>query len=77
MAGGAAHQMNRAVLGKVTVMDLLMEVLMMVVRDAEEILSVGAIIVRSLDCTSMRRTTVMTCLPPVQHPWTWSFLQVK
>ena len=44
-------------------MDLLMEVLMMVMRDAEEILSVGAIIVRSSDCTSMRKTTAVTCLP--------------
>jgi len=36
---------------------------MMVMRDAKEILSVGAIIVRSSDCTSMRKTTAVTCLP--------------
>jgi len=36
---------------------------MMVMRDAKEILSVGAIIVRSLVCISMRKTTAVICLP--------------
>ena len=44
-------------------MDLLMEVLMMVMRDAKEILSVGAIIVRSLVCISMRKMTAVIGLP--------------
>jgi len=44
---------------RVIVMDLVMEVVMMDTRAVKEILYVGAIIVRSLVCFTMRRMTVV------------------
>jgi len=44
---------------RVIVMDLVMEVVMMDTRAVKEILCVGAIIVRSLACSTMRRMTVV------------------
>jgi len=47
---------------KETVMDLVMEEQMMVIKVAEETSSAGATIVKSLDFISMRRTTVVIFL---------------
>ena len=63
MAGGAAHLRSHVIWEKVTVMDLLMEVLMMVMLDAEENLSVEVITVRSSVFTSTRKMTAVMSLP--------------
>jgi len=63
MGGGAAHLSSHVHWGKVTVMDLLMEVLMMVMMDAKEILYVEATTVRNLGFISMKKTIAVTLLP--------------
>jgi len=60
MGGDAAHLSSRVVWERGTVMDLLMEVLMMAMRGVKETLSAAAITARSLEHTSMRKMTVVT-----------------
>jgi hypothetical protein len=62
MGGDAAHLSNPVVWERGTVMDLLMEVLMMAMMDVKETLYVAAITARSLEFTSTRKTTVVTSL---------------
>ena len=62
MGGDAAHLSSPVVWERGTVMDLLMEVLMMVMRGVKETLSAAAITAKSLDFTSTRKMTVVTSL---------------
>jgi hypothetical protein len=63
MGGDAAHLSSHVVWERGTVMDLLMEVLMMAMMGVKETLSAAAITARSLESTSTRKTTVVTTLP--------------
>jgi len=63
MGGGVAHLRSHVSWGKATVMDLLMEVSMMVMMDAKEILYVEATTVKNLDFISMKKTIAVTLLP--------------
>jgi len=56
---------------RVIVMDQVMEVVMMGIRAAKEILCVGVIIVRSLACSIMRKMTV------VRNPQMQLFSQIQ
>ena len=60
MGGDAAHLSSPVVWERGTVMDLLMEVLMMDMKGVKETLCVAAITARSLEFTSTRKTTVVT-----------------
>ena len=62
MGGDAAHLSSPVVWERGTVMDLLMEVLMMAMKGVKETLSVEAITARSLEFTSTRKTTVVMSL---------------
>ena len=62
MGGDAAHLNSPVVWERGTVMDLLMEVLMMDMKGVKETLSVAAITARSLEFTSTRKMTVVTSL---------------
>ena len=62
MGGDAAHLSSPVVWERGTVMDLLMEVLMMAMMGVKETLSVAAITARSLGSTSTRKMTVVTSL---------------
>eukprot|EP00092_Neocalanus_flemingeri_P071684 GFUD01088142.1.p2 GENE.GFUD01088142.1~~GFUD01088142.1.p2 ORF type:complete len:241 (-),score=49.69 GFUD01088142.1:38-760(-) len=75
MAGGAARLSNPVDLGKVIATDLLMEGLMMAIGDAKEILSVEAIIAKSLVFISTRKTTAVMILPPFLKDLNQSFYQ--
>jgi len=59
MVGAAVHLKSLVTWERETVMDLLMEVLMMDMLAAKETLCVGAITARSLVFISMRRMTVV------------------
>jgi len=62
MVGDVVLQRTHAGMERETVMDPVMEELMMDIRGVRETLSVAATTARSLVSTTTRRTTVVTCL---------------
>jgi len=63
MVGAAVHLKSLVTWERETVMDLLMEVLMMDMLAVKEILCVAAITARSLGFISMRRMIAVICHP--------------